>query len=114
MKNESYVLWLQTDGDVSVQPIGKAAPFLEQLQAWVGGYIEVVPAKHGVLVINEEGKLDMLPVNEAATEMLRSDIWDVIRGDAVLLREDGDRLVGFSEVTARRIINAIRSEDSDR
>ena len=114
MKSKSYVIWLRTNGEVSVQPIGKAEPSLEQLQAWVGGRIEAVPAKHGVLIVNEEGKLLALPVNEAATDMLRSDIRDVIRGDAVLVREDGDRLVGFSEVAARRIINAIRSESSDR
>ena len=110
MNSNSYAIWLRTNGEVTVQPIGKAAPSLEQLQEWVNGRIQAVPAKHGVLVVNEESKLDMLPVNEAATELLRSDVRDVIRGDAVLLREDGDRLFGFSEIAARRIADAINEK----
>lgn len=45
---------------------------LEELQKIVGGYIEIIrpPSKNGaILVINEEGKLNNLPVNKLASEM---------------------------------------------
>ena len=45
---------------------------LDELQAFVGGYIEVLhpPSKTGaMLIVNEEGKLRGLPHNEIATQM---------------------------------------------
>lgn len=42
---------------------------LEELQKIVGGYIEIVSLlDNEIMVINEEGKLADLPVNEKATE----------------------------------------------
>ena len=41
---------------------------LDELQAMVDGYIEIVPAGNGkIMVIDEEGKLKGKPVNDAAT-----------------------------------------------
>ena len=41
---------------------------LEELQAIVGGNIEIIPTKDGrIMVLNEEGKLLDLPRNEQAT-----------------------------------------------
>ncbi len=53
-------------------------PTLEQMQKWVGGYIETIHRDafgHGfrfeggpaVLVVNEEGRSKRLPVNESAS-----------------------------------------------
>lgn len=44
---------------------------LEQMQEMVGGYIEIVPSlKEGhVLIVNEEGLLQNLPLNPAASEL---------------------------------------------
>lgn len=51
-------------------------PTLEQLQGWVGGYIEHVECLHDKRVrsmyINEEGKLNGLPYNHKATQLF----WD--------------------------------------
>ena len=60
---------------------------LEELQKLVGGYIENVYLDDGrIMVLNEEGKLEGLAVNEAATVMANGVIlpWDVIVGDAVV------------------------------
>ena len=60
---------------------------LEELQKYVGGLIEVVPLDgHTVMVVNEEGKLNGLPVNRAATDIYETfnHIGDFIVGDVVL------------------------------
>jgi|6_EtaG_2_1085325.scaffolds.fasta_scaffold00400_11 hypothetical protein len=70
---------------------------LQPLKDIVGGYIEMVrinefPALHGY--INEEGKLDQLPINVRATSLVygRScwgNLHDVIVGDMVILASKG-------------------------
>jgi len=62
-------------------------PSLEELQAAVGGYIEMVRTINGYMYCNEEGKLLGLPMNLAATNMLLFD--DVVVGDVVVM-EEGD------------------------
>lgn len=61
---------------------------LEELQGFVGGFIEIVPLTGGqIMVINEEGKLNDLPVNALATNALylaRPAFCDVIVGDALI------------------------------
>ncbi len=46
---------------------------LKQLQALVGGYIEIVrlPENIGELIINENGKIEKLPVNPIASMLYR-------------------------------------------
>lgn len=66
---------------------------LEDMQAAVGGFIERVGVhvtidgvlyKH--LIVNEEGKLDGLPVNVKATEIVNFiGIADIIVGDAIFM-----------------------------
>jgi hypothetical protein len=65
---------------------------LDALQAAVGGYIEAFPTRQGVTVfINEEGKLQELPVNRLAMDIVST--WDEYRvleqdyiaGNAVIL-----------------------------
>ena len=63
---------------------------LEELQAFVGGFIQIVNlAANKLLVVNEEGKLHNLPVNEKATALALScnAIFptDYIVGDAVVI-----------------------------
>ena len=58
---------------------------LEELQEIVGGYIEIVflPNKF-CLVVNEEGKLNNLPINSIATEIMQQHgINDIIVGNAL-------------------------------
>lgn len=62
---------------------------LEELQAYVGGYIELVCYTHDnhLLIVNEEGKLLNLPYNDRATQLFRMNrlTRDVIVGDVVLI-----------------------------
>lgn len=53
---------------------------LDELQKFVGGYIELVPLPEGmVLVVNEEGLLRSLPKNDTASFLAGR----IIVGDAV-------------------------------
>ena len=62
---------------------------LAHLQKAVGGYIEVVPSKQNgySIVLNEEGKLQNLPINYKAT-MLHWHTSDPLCGDVVIIRTD--------------------------
>ena len=42
---------------------------LKELQKFVGGYIELIHFEHTVMVVNEEGRLNNLPINEKATDI---------------------------------------------
>lgn len=60
---------------------------LAELQAIVGGYIEVVPTKDGkIMIVNEEGKLHGLELNPKATELLGFP--DIIVGDVLVCDDD--------------------------
>ena len=48
----------------------KDEPTLKSAQVFVGGYVEGIPFPNGdYLIINEEGKLMGLPINEQATKL---------------------------------------------
>ena len=62
---------------------------LNFLQKQVGGYIEILPMRSErftAIVINEEGKLQNLPRNQTATELMQGMLFqgDFIVGDALL------------------------------
>ena len=60
---------------------------LEELQKAVGGYIEIVHIdKDFDMVVNEEGKLLCLPINETATRLYRRVRYtdDLIVGDVLI------------------------------
>lgn len=77
----------KTDGTkVYVSPDAKTYS-LEELQRVVGGYIEIVRLTAEVMmIVNEEGKVNGLPVNENATKLLRTCLLtdDFIVGDALV------------------------------
>lgn len=83
---------IKTDGTITeVQPKNGRDFTLEELQRIVKGYIEVVqlPYSDGqIMIINEEGKLEGLPTNDAATQLAWRhggiDTRDYIVGDALL------------------------------
>jgi hypothetical protein len=70
----------------TVAPKNKKLFSLKELQAFVGGYIEIVFLTDSqIMVVNEEGKLDELPINVRATEIVRArGIEDTIVGDALV------------------------------
>lgn len=61
---------------------------LEELQAIVGGYIEIVGLHDGrLMILNEEGKLHWLPINQEATRLFNEGgrVWyDPILGDVLV------------------------------
>lgn len=57
-----------TDGrSIPVTPDNGTDFSLEELQSFVGGFIEILPIGDKLLVCNEEGKLLRLPLNDKAT-----------------------------------------------
>ena len=83
---------IKSDGsNVELNPFNGKDFSLEELQQAVGGYIEIVPIdKEFDMVVNEEGKLYGLPVNEQATRLYRRVRYtdDVIVGDVVLCNKE--------------------------
>ena len=79
---------LKADGTrTPVEPEKGNCFHLEQLQKAVGGLIEIIHLPDGrLMVVNEEGKLEDLPLNEATTTLARGAIFDgdYIAGDAVV------------------------------
>jgi hypothetical protein len=76
---------------IDTKPANGSTFKLRELQKIVGGYVEVVQLDGDhVLVVNEEGKLRNLPLNEAATVVYWSfngaaaDANDRIVGDVLL------------------------------
>ena len=71
----------------------------EEYRDLVDGYLETVPTgiRRHLLVINEEGKLRGLPLNEIATVISGVLPFDVIVGNAVLVRlnSTGDDWCGW-------------------
>ena len=65
---------IKTDGTcLPVQPSNGTDFSLKEMQAIVGGYIELVELNDtNTIVLNEEGKLNGLPLNIEATRVFRS------------------------------------------
>lgn len=80
----------KTNGEIiDIEPKNKKDFTLEELNDIVGGYIELVILPDGqYMVVNEEGKIKNLPVNDNATEIYRSKIgpWDYIVGDCLICK----------------------------
>lgn len=77
----------KTDGTIyTVNPSNGSDFTLEELQEMVGGYIEILNLHNdNIIVVNEEGKLERLPLNEAATKIIRlSGYADYIVGNALI------------------------------
>ena len=76
----------------------KDEPDLESAQKFVGGYVEGIPFPNGdYLIVNEEGKLMGLEVNEKATKLWRDTFdndnfitgrKDFVVGPAILIKKD--------------------------
>lgn len=81
--------WIKTTGaTLEVAPKGEIFT-LEELQGFVGGFIEAVPLSDGtVMWLNEEGKLNGLPVNVKADgiahRMSGIALWDRVVGDVLI------------------------------
>jgi hypothetical protein len=75
--------------EINVTPKNNSDFQLEELQTFVCGFIEVVNTKDGrIMVINEEGKLNDLPVNFKASELYEYSKFDFIVGDVLLCKSN--------------------------
>lgn len=82
-------LLIKATGDVQVVDPENGTDFtLEELQGFVGGNIEIVRVPDDsdrIIILNEEGKLDGLPINMKATDLYQNP-YDVIVGDVLVCR----------------------------
>lgn len=75
---------------------GKIKNTLKALQGYVGGTIQVVSLTKGLFVIcNDDGKILKLPVNRAITD--NGYVYDVVVGNALVVRVDGEEFASISE-----------------
>ena len=52
-------------------------PTLSDAQKFVGGYVELVRLKDGILIVNEEGKIKQLEYNEPASKLYAESYGDL-------------------------------------
>ena len=70
MSEKRYAVLITTDGEIISKAPKNGTDFsLEELQEFVGGYIEILRMGGSlIMVVNEEGKLLDLPSNKTATK----------------------------------------------
>ena len=81
----------KTDGTIlEVVPSNGTDFQLNELQAMVDGYIEIVSAGKGkIMVIDEAGKLKNKPLNNACTMIfMQAGYYDTIVGDALVCDDE--------------------------
>ena len=84
---------IKTNGEnLEISPLNGTDFQLEELQDYVGGYIEIVNFRNGqIMVVNEDGKGSEDP-NDQATELALEHQailgWDFIAGSVVLCNEE--------------------------
>lgn len=77
---------IKSDGTVmEVEPRNGKNFELQEMQSVVGGHIEVLWLGDNLMIVNEEGKLNNLPINVKATRLLRGTIYqpDIVVGDVL-------------------------------
>ena len=71
--------------ETNLTPQNKTDFQLTELQKIVGGLIEIVKTKDGrTMVINEEGKVNDLPINQKASELYQYNEFDFIAGKVLI------------------------------
>ena len=101
-----YAIKINSSG--SIERIGwpeKSEAELEWMQKQVGGYIETVSCNGPIMIINEEGKINRLPVNTLATMIYG--MGDFIAGNTLLVKKKGSDLVGLNEPESERVIDLL-------
>jgi hypothetical protein len=75
--------------ETNVIPNNKTDFSLDELQNYVGGLIETVRTKDNkIMVINEEGKINDLPINQKASALYQYNEFDFIVGDVLICNEN--------------------------
>ena len=82
----------KANGEVlDIEPKNETGFQLEELQAIVGGLIQIIEINDTeIMVINEEGKLENLPLNEQATAIYQKQVYygDFIVGDVLICKNE--------------------------
>ena len=88
---------LKSTAKLQIIEDSKHEPGLKSAQEFVGGYVEGISFPNGdYLIVNEEGKLRGLPVNEEATKLWRDTFdndnfitgrKDIVVGPAILIKK---------------------------
>ena len=82
----SDVLVTSTGGMKAIMPMNGRHYSLQEMQSYVGGYIETLKVGQKILVMDEEGKLKgKLPNRIATGWVLQEGINDYICGDVMLI-----------------------------
>ena len=81
---------IKADGTIQeVQPKNGNDFKLAEMNEIVGGYIEIINAKDGrIIIIDEEGKLKNKPFNEEATKLYIHGLQDPIVGDVLVCNQE--------------------------
>jgi len=81
---------IKANGDREfTEPQNKKNFTLNELQGFVGGYIEITETNDNrLMIISEEGKLRKLPTNGLATALYKYGKKDVIVGDVVVINKN--------------------------
>lgn len=76
---------IKTSGEIiECEPENKKDFSLKELQSIVGGYIELINLKDGkLMIVNEEGLINLLPRNKKASEMIDG-FFGFIVGDVLI------------------------------
>lgn len=75
--------------EVELKPENGKHFSLEELQGCVGGLIEIVESNDGrLIVLNEEGKLNELPINRKASALYKYAGHDIIVGDVLICNKN--------------------------
>lgn len=81
--------YIKSNGESeNIYPLNYSNFTTQELQMYVGGYIEIVPIGQFLLIVNEEGKLNGLPYNKRATELIRLISNDYVAGDVVYCEKE--------------------------
>jgi hypothetical protein len=77
---------ISSNGMVDVVTFKSRFVSMEELQSAVKGHFEFVYLPNNmILVVNEEGKLNDLPINDIATSFVFPIVNDIIVGDVLLI-----------------------------
>ena len=82
---------IRVDGtSVEVEPQNGSYFTLEELQGFVGGYIELAYLlEQEIMVLNEEGKVNGLDTNKEATTIAqKAGLADIIVGNVLIINQD--------------------------
>ena len=86
--HNGLLLYAEPKIGLEVFPANKKDFVLKELQEFVNGYIEIITFDDFIMVINEEGKLQNLPLNIVATKLYQSyyDETDYIVGNCLICK----------------------------